>query len=165
MIGELPLTRMQFSTVLVFPAVVEECRLDTERLGTSAFSRAQEDGWIDVKKPDDPPLVRRFRSNSKIRSEYGTIPLSLSIVNWRFVMEWRTRIETKPEVLAGKPVVSGTRIPVELVIELLAQDWSTEEILDQYPALSSEDIRACLHYASETLHSERVYPVKSASTS
>lgn len=69
-------------------------------------------------------------------------------------MEWRNRIETKPEVLAGKPVVAGTRIPVELVIELLAQDWSTEEILDQYPALSREDIQACLYYASERLHSE-----------
>jgi len=75
-------------------------------------------------------------------------------------MEWRNRIETKPEVLAGKPVVAGTRIPVELVVELLAQDWSTEEILDQYPALSRSDIRACLHYASERLQSERVYPVE-----
>jgi uncharacterized protein (DUF433 family) len=75
-------------------------------------------------------------------------------------MEWRDRIETDPEVLAGKPVVAGTRIPVELVVELLAQDWSTEEILEQYPALSREDIRASLHYASETLQSERVYPVK-----
>lgn len=74
-------------------------------------------------------------------------------------MEWQTRIETKPEVLDGKPVVTGTRIPVKLVVKLLAQDWSMDEILDQYPALSREDIRACLHYASETLQSERVYPV------
>lgn len=77
-------------------------------------------------------------------------------------MTWQEHIETNPEVLAGKPVVAGTRIPVELVIELLAQDWSTEEILDQYPALSREDIQACLHYASERLHSERVYPVKAS---
>lgn len=75
-------------------------------------------------------------------------------------MTWRDRIETDPDVLAGKPVVAGTRIPVELVVELLAEDWSTEEILDQYPALSRLDIRACLHYARETLQSERVYPVK-----
>lgn len=74
-------------------------------------------------------------------------------------MEWQTRIETKPEVLDGKPVVTGTRIPAELVVELLAQDWSMDEILDQYPALSREDIRACLHYASETLQSEHVYPI------
>lgn len=80
-------------------------------------------------------------------------------------MEWQNRIETKPEVLDGKPVVAGTRIPVELVIELLAQDWSTEEILEQYPALSYEDIRACLHYASEILQSERVYPIKTTAES
>ena len=73
-------------------------------------------------------------------------------------MTWRTRIETNPEVLAGKPVVAGTRIPGELVVELLAEDWPIEEILDQYPALSREDVRACLHYAHERLQAERVYP-------
>ena len=78
-------------------------------------------------------------------------------------MEWRDRIETKPEVLAGKPVVASTRIPVELVVELLAQDWSREEILEQYPALSRPDIQACLHYASDRLQSERVYPARRAS--
>lgn len=62
-------------------------------------------------------------------------------------MTWQNRIETKPEVLAGKPVVTGTRIPVELVVELPAQDWSTEEILDQYPALTRED-KACLNHTS-----------------
>jgi uncharacterized protein (DUF433 family) len=77
-------------------------------------------------------------------------------------MNWRDHIETKPEVLAGKPVVTGTRIPVELVVELLAQEWTTEEIVGQYPALSREDIQACLHYPSERLKSERVYPVEPA---
>ena len=75
-------------------------------------------------------------------------------------MIWQERIEMTPDVLDGKPVVTGTRIPVELVVELLAQDWSTDEILEQYPALSREDIQACLHYASERLQSERVYPVE-----
>ena len=77
-------------------------------------------------------------------------------------MNWKDRIETNPEVLSGKPVVSGTRIAVELVVELLAEDWTPDEILDQYPALSRPDIQACLHYAHERLQSERVYPVKSS---
>ena len=77
-------------------------------------------------------------------------------------MNWKDRIETNPEVLSGKPVVAGTRIAVELVVELLAEDWTTEEILEQYPALSRPDIQACLHYAHERLQSERVYPVKSS---
>lgn len=80
-------------------------------------------------------------------------------------MRWRSRIETNPDVLTGKPVVAGTRIAVELVVELLAEDWSTEDILDQYPALSREDIQACLRYAHERLQSERVYPRTTESTS
>jgi uncharacterized protein (DUF433 family) len=77
-------------------------------------------------------------------------------------MNWRDHIETKPEVLAGKPVVTGTRIPVELVVELLVQEWTTEEIVGQYPALSREDIQACLHDPSERLKSERICPVEPA---
>lgn len=77
-------------------------------------------------------------------------------------MTWHDRIETNPEVLSGKPVVTGTRIAVELVVELLAEDWSPNEILEQYPALSRDDIQACLHYAHERLQAERVYPVKSS---
>jgi uncharacterized protein (DUF433 family) len=75
-------------------------------------------------------------------------------------MTWQEHIETKPEVLAGKPVVAGTRIPVELVVELSGEDWSIDEILDQYPALPRKDLRACLHYARERLRSERVDPAK-----
>ena len=75
-------------------------------------------------------------------------------------MTWQERIEMTPDVLDGKPVATGKRVPVDLVVELLAQDWSTDEILAQYPALSREDIQACLHYASERLQSERVYPVE-----
>jgi uncharacterized protein (DUF433 family) len=52
-----------------------------------------------------------------------------------------------------------TRIAVELVVELLAQGWETDEILHEYPALQPGDVQACLHYASETLKSERVYPL------
>lgn len=65
-------------------------------------------------------------------------------------MNLHERIETKPDVLTGKPVVKGARIPVELVVELLAQNWSTEEILEQYPALTREDLQACLDVESRT---------------
>jgi uncharacterized protein (DUF433 family) len=75
-------------------------------------------------------------------------------------MEWQERITIDSEVLAGKPVVKGTRLAVEFIIELLAQGWSEEEILKNYPGLTSEDIRACLAYASAVLHSEKVYPLK-----
>jgi len=77
-------------------------------------------------------------------------------------MTWQEHISIDPKVLVGKPVVKGTRISVELVIDLLAQGWSREEILKNYPSLTPEDIRACLAYASEVLHSERVFPIKTA---
>ncbi len=72
------------------------------------------------------------------------------------------RIIVDPKILTGKPVVRGTRISVEMVVELLAAGWSHEQILASYPQLSEEDIRACLAYASELLREEKVYPLKTA---
>ena len=72
------------------------------------------------------------------------------------------RISVDPNILVGKPVVKGTRIAVELVVDLLARGWSQQQILDSYPNLVPEDIRACLAYASDLLRAERVYPLKTA---
>ncbi len=77
-------------------------------------------------------------------------------------MNWQDRIIVDPKILVGKPVVKGTRIAVELVVELLAKGWTQEQVLESYPHLTVEDIRACLAYASEVLHSERVYPLQTA---
>ena len=77
-------------------------------------------------------------------------------------MEWQDRISVDPKVLVGKPVVKGTRISVELVVDLMAKGWSQEQILDSYPNLAADDLRACLAYASELLHSEKVYPLQTA---
>ena len=77
-------------------------------------------------------------------------------------MDWRQRIEVNPQILVGKPVVKGTRISVELVVDLLARGYSTEQIVRQYDHLSVEDIQACLSYASDVLSSEKVYAVPTA---
>ena len=77
-------------------------------------------------------------------------------------MSWQDRITADPKVLVGKPIVRGTRISVELVIDLLAAGWTQEQILDSYPNLTAEDIRACLAYAGELLHSEKVFPLEAA---
>jgi uncharacterized protein (DUF433 family) len=66
-------------------------------------------------------------------------------------MDWRERIVADPKVLVGKPVVKGTRISVEFVIDLLARGWTAEQILKEYDHLASDDIRACLAYAAEPL--------------
>jgi uncharacterized protein (DUF433 family) len=64
-------------------------------------------------------------------------------------MDWRDRITVDPKILVGKPVVKGTRISVELIVDLLAVGWTHEQVLDSYPTLKADDIRACLSYASE----------------
>jgi uncharacterized protein (DUF433 family) len=77
-------------------------------------------------------------------------------------MTWQERISVDPKVLVGKPVIRGTRLAVELVIDLLGKGWTQEQILQSYPNLRVEDIRACLAYASEVLQAERVYPLMTA---
>jgi uncharacterized protein (DUF433 family) len=72
-----------------------------------------------------------------------------------------SRIVVDPQILVGKPVVRGTRLAVELIVDLLAQGWSEEEILKNYPGLTREDLHACLKYASALIQSERVYPLLS----
>ena len=69
-------------------------------------------------------------------------------------MDWHDRITVDPKVLAGKPVIRGTRIAVEFVVDLLGRGWTTEQILHEYDHLTSEDIQACLSYASDVLKSE-----------
>ncbi len=74
-------------------------------------------------------------------------------------MTWQDRIIVDPAVLVGKPVIKGTRIAVEFLVELLAEKWTHEQILNNYPQLTEEDIQAALHYAAEALKRERVYPL------
>lgn len=74
-------------------------------------------------------------------------------------MSWQDRITLDPKVLVGKPVVKGTRIAVELVVDLMAKGWTQQQILDSYPNLAVEDIRACLAYTSEVLQSSRTKPI------
>ncbi len=73
----------------------------------------------------------------------------------------RDRIVVDPEIMVGKPVVSGTRIPVELVLKRLAQDLDTETLLRAYPRLTREDVKACLAYAHALVEGEAVFPSSS----
>ena len=69
------------------------------------------------------------------------------------------RITIDPKVMTGKPVIRGTRIPVELIVRMLAQGIPEEEILQEYPRLQPEDIRAALTYAAQVLAHEDVFPL------
>jgi uncharacterized protein (DUF433 family) len=68
------------------------------------------------------------------------------------------RISLAPDVLAGKPVISGTRLAVEFIIGLMVDGWSETDILANYPGVTHDDIIACLAYARDTLSSEKVFP-------
>ena len=74
-------------------------------------------------------------------------------------MDWQERIVIDPDILAGKPIVRGTRLAVEFIIDLLAQGWTEAELLRNYPGLVHEDVQACLGYAGATLEAEKVYIV------
>ncbi len=73
-------------------------------------------------------------------------------------MNWRERIVVDPNVVVGKPVVKGTRLSVAFLVDLLAQGWSEQEVLANYPGLTREDILACLAYARHARISSRVRP-------
>lgn len=73
--------------------------------------------------------------------------------------DWKERITVDPKVLAGKPIIKGTRIAVEFILDLLANGWTTEKILKNYPQLKKIDIIAVLKYTAEVFAEEKVYPL------
>ncbi len=72
------------------------------------------------------------------------------------------RITVHPDVMVGKPTIRGMRITVEQILKAMANRVPTDQILDDYPELEKEDIRAVLLYASQLVDEERVYAVGSA---
>ena len=72
---------------------------------------------------------------------------------------WQERIIIDPNILTGKPVIKGTRLAVEFIIELLANGWTEAEIFRNYPGITHEDVLACLQYAGAMLKAEKIYPL------
>lgn len=69
------------------------------------------------------------------------------------------RIKSDPAIMLGKPVIAGTRITVELILEKLAAGETREQILDSYPRLTGEDIAAALSYAAEAMRTAILHPI------
>ena len=84
---------------------------------------------------------------------------SLDWVEKRMLNDWQERIVVDPKILVGKPVIKGTRLSVEFILDLLANGWTIERILDDYPQLEREDIMAVLKYAAQMVKEEKVYPL------
>jgi len=69
------------------------------------------------------------------------------------------RITYNPTIMVGKPVIRGTRIPVDLLVRMVAQGISPQDILADYPRLHAEDIQAALFYAAAAVTNESVFPL------
>ena len=71
-------------------------------------------------------------------------------------MNWQEHITADPSVLVGKPVIKGTRLAVEFILELMAEGWSEADILRNYPGLTREQILACVAYAKDRVSEEKL---------
>jgi uncharacterized protein (DUF433 family) len=72
-------------------------------------------------------------------------------------MDWRPYIHADPDILAGKPAIRGTRLAVDFVLGLFAAGWTQEQVLENYPTLTPEALRAVFAFAAECLREEALY--------
>ncbi len=72
-------------------------------------------------------------------------------------MDWREYIHSDPEVLLGKPVVKGTRLSVEFILGLFAAGWTEKQVLDNYPTLTPQSLRAVFAFARECMREEALF--------
>jgi uncharacterized protein (DUF433 family) len=106
----------------------------------------------------DPAVVRDipFRVFSSIAAAAklsGYLQLGILVLHGAF-MNWKDHIEVNPAVLVGKPIIKGTRISVELILDRVADGWTMEEVLAAYPHVKREDVLAALSFASELFKEE-----------
>jgi len=74
-------------------------------------------------------------------------------------MDWRPYIHSDPDILLGKPVVKGTRLAVEFILRLFAAGWTEKQIMENYPTLTPEALRAVFAFAAECMREEVLYTI------
>ena len=75
-------------------------------------------------------------------------------------MNWQEYIHSDPGIISGKPVVKGTRLSVDFLLELLANGWSEGQLLDSYSNLNRDSLRAVFAFAAESTRNERVFELR-----
>jgi uncharacterized protein (DUF433 family) len=83
---------------------------------------------------------------SEISVSYVQVLMALT---WSRPMQWKDRITIDPAVVVGKPIIKGTRITVELILDRIADGWSIDEVLVAYPHISREDVLAAILFAAD----------------
>jgi uncharacterized protein (DUF433 family) len=74
-------------------------------------------------------------------------------------MNWQNHIISDKQVLLGKPTIRGTRISVELILELFSAGWTEKQVLESYPSISSESVRAVFAYLKDCIQQELYFPI------
>lgn len=72
-------------------------------------------------------------------------------------MDWRLYIHSDPEVLLGKPVIKGTRLSIDFLLRLLSAGWTEQQLLESYPTLTPEALRALFAFAADMMSEETLY--------
>ncbi len=74
-------------------------------------------------------------------------------------MNWQKHIISDPEILIGKPTIKGTRISVELILELFSLGWTEQQILESYPSITVSSLRSVFYYLKDCLEQELYFPI------
>jgi uncharacterized protein (DUF433 family) len=70
----------------------------------------------------------------------------------RYIMNWKTHIHSNPKILLGKPVAKGTRLSIEFILGLFSEGWTEQQVLENYPSLTSQSIQAVFAFAAECIN-------------
>ena len=73
---------------------------------------------------------------------------------------WQNHIHSNASILLSKPIIKNTRISVELILELLGSGWSNDQLLESYPSLTNNDIKAVFIYLKECIQEELFFPIQ-----
>jgi len=79
-------------------------------------------------------------------------------------IDWREFIHSDPEILLGKPVVKGTRLSVEFILGLFAEGWTEQQVLENYPTLTTESIKAVFAFTADCMREESLYAIPAETT-
>lgn len=74
-------------------------------------------------------------------------------------IDWRRYIYSDPEILLGKPIIKGTRLSVDFILGLFAEGWTEQQVLDNYPTLTAEALRAVFAFAKDCMQEEFLYTI------
>jgi uncharacterized protein (DUF433 family) len=76
-------------------------------------------------------------------------------------VDWRVHIHSDPDIRGGRPIIKGTRLAADFLLDLLANGWTVEQVIESYPNLKMEHLQAVFAFAAECLHQEIIYDVAS----